>query len=96
MNKDEKDCRSFFELQGFNESGTGGGCTAWIRSDGDNGDETLVTDGDLAAPLSLASACVVSRYRNGEYVSSTEYASVSDLIKQVESNKANRPEGARI
>ena len=49
---------------GFAIVGTGGGCTAWERSGPDG--YVLITDGDLAAPTSMADGIDIGVYETDE------------------------------
>lgn len=80
MSPSESECRAAFELSGFNEEETGGGCTAWVLALA-GGREVLVTDGDLAAPLSLRKRCLVSMVApDGEVLVEEWYCTAEEFL----------------
>lgn len=77
----ELSVRAEFENLGFNEVDTGGGCTAWVLTLS-HGRECLVTDGDLSAPLDMASPAVLSIMHDGcgEPIKQLEFVNVKHLL----------------
>ena len=64
MTAKEITVRAEFENLGFQETDTGGGCTAWVMGLS-HGRECLVTNGDLEAPLDMDSPAVLSVMHEG-------------------------------
>ena len=56
MTRKEQDARTAFEMMGFNEEQTGGGCTAWTMTI-NGGREVLVTDGEASSVLDIDQPC---------------------------------------
>ena len=65
---------------GFEHSEMGGNCTAYVRDNGDT--ETLITDGDGAAPMTMDEPVVVCEMskEHGDPVSWQEYSSVMEYL----------------
>ena len=81
MTANEIDARTAFEMCGFNEEQTGGGCTAWRMGLG-NGREVLVTDGDLSLVLDMQLPCIMSLMDGvcGEPVKEISFSNAEELM----------------
>jgi hypothetical protein len=81
MTAEEQDCRTAFELMGFNEEHTGGNCTAW-RMGLDGGREVLVTDGEASSVLDMAEPCTMYLMvaDHGEPVQQTKWDTAEKFI----------------
>ena len=82
MTTKEHECRASFEVVGFGESETGGGCTAWTMQLDDDHD-CLVTDGELSAVQSMEQKSVLSVMciDHSEPIRQMEFENARDLMK---------------
>lgn len=81
MNAQESKVRKVFEMLGFNEEQTVGGCTAWLMT-ASNKREVLVTDGDCSAVLDMDSACKMYLMDgvSSDPVNEMSFSSVGELV----------------
>ena len=89
-----KQVKDFFESHGFQLQTTGGNCSAWVRDNttggGEpDGEQTLVTDGDLSAPVDMSDVVRISRcLSGGEEIRFQEFPTVAELMRTVQANFA--------
>lgn len=64
---------------GFHFEGTGGGCTAYVRRDGDLS-EFVTLAGDATAPDALADEILVGNYEDGEQLDTVRGYTLNDAL----------------